>query len=84
MADKVLQLTSKPLRGFNAAELLALAPKEPKYMDALEERLWMLTVVLLVVVAAQSTLLVMALVGGHVNRKNIDFLIFGAGISLTS
>lgn len=43
-------------------------------MDALEDRLWMLTVVLLIVVAAQATLLVMALVGGHVNRKRQRFL----------
>ena len=43
-------------------------------MDAIEERLWTLTVVLFIVVAAQATLLVMALVGWDVNRKKQKFL----------
>ena len=43
-------------------------------MDAIEERLWMLTVVLFVVVAAQATLLIMAIVGGHVGRRKQRFL----------
>jgi hypothetical protein len=43
-------------------------------MDALEDRLWTLTVVLIVVVVAQATLLVMAIVGWNVNRKKQIFL----------
>lgn len=43
-------------------------------MDAIESRLWTLTVVLLVVVAAQATLLVMAIVGWHINHKKQRFL----------
>jgi hypothetical protein len=45
-----------------------------KNMDALEDRLWTLTVVLIVVVVAQATLLVMAIVGWGVNRKKQRFL----------
>lgn len=43
-------------------------------MDAIEERLWTLTVVLMIVVAAQATLLVMAIVGWHLRRKQQRFV----------
>jgi hypothetical protein len=43
-------------------------------VDTIEERLWTLTVVLLVVVVAQVTLLAMGIVGGHINRKKQRFL----------